>query len=296
MGTDSLMKNPWPSQIEVPKRALGDTGLLVSCLGLGTVKFGRNRGVKYPVGFELPDDKQASIILSAAHELGINLLDTAPAYGSSEERLGKLLRNRHQWILCTKTGEEFSNGQSHFDFSAKHTRLSIERSLERLRTDYLDLVLVHSDGNDQHIVQQTDCFETLQRLKQQGLIRAFGLSGKTVAGGLLALQYADADAVMVTFNPSHTQEREVIQKAHQMGKAVLIKKVFNSGHALTSETQEAAQEQHQAASANLIAEPAQKSLQFVLTEPGVHSVIIGTINTHHLQANALAVQTALASA
>lgn len=284
-----------PAEISVPKRALGGTGLLASCLGLGTVKFGRNQGVKYPSGFELPDDKQASDILALAQELGINLLDTAPAYGSSEERLGKLIKNRHDWVVCSKSGEEFINGQSHFDFSAKHTRFSIERSLKRLRTDYLDLVLVHSDGNDEHIIRQTDCFETLIRLKQQGLIRAFGLSGKTVAGGLLALQYADA--VMVTFNPTETGEREVIQQAHSLGKAVLIKKAFNSGHAVsTNATENQADKKQQAASADRSSDPAQDSLRFVLTEPGVSSVIVGTINPQHLQANAIAAQAAAAAA
>lgn len=262
--------------ILVPRRALGHLGLQVSCLGLGTVKFGRNQGVKYPDGFELPDDTQAGNILALAHELGINLLDTAPAYGSSEERLGKLLKNRHDWILCSKTGEEFVNGQSRFDFSARHTQFSIERSLRRLRTDYLDLVLVHSDGNDVDIIQQTDCFETLLKLQQKGLIRGFGLSGKTVAGGLLALQYADA--VMVTFNQQETAEREVIEQANRLGKAVLIKKAFNSGHALTR--------------VDSASDPAQDSLRFVLSEPGVSCVIVGTLNTQHLQANARVAQAA----
>lgn len=245
----------------VPRRPLGSTGLEVSCLGLGTVKFGRNQGVKYPTGFELPDDRQASEILALAQSLGINLLDTAPAYGSSEERLGKLMTHRQDWILCSKTGEEFINGQSHFDFSAAHTRLSVERSLKRLRTDYLDVVLVHSDGNDEFIIRQTDCFETLMQLKQEGLIRAFGLSGKTVAGGLMALQYADV--VMVTYNASNTDEREVIQQAQRLGKGVLIKKAFDSGN-----------------------NPAGQNLRFVLNEAGVSSVIVGTINPAHLRDNA----------
>lgn len=245
----------------LPKRPLGSTGLEVSCLGLGTVKFGRNQGVKYPHGFELPDDNQVRELLALSRALGINLVDTAPAYGTSEERLGKLLTDRHNWVICSKTGEEFVNGQSHFDFSAKHTRLSIERSLRRLDTDYIDLILVHSDGNDEQIIKQTDCFEMLDRLKAQGLIRAFGLSGKTVDGGLLALEYSDA--VMVTFNLTEQSEREVIQRAHQLNKAVLIKKAFNSGHA---------------------ASPAD-SLKRVLSEPGVSSVIVGTLNPQHLESN-----------
>ena len=275
----------------VPLRALGNTGLQVSCLGLGTVKFGRNQGVKYPTAFDLPDDRQAADILAIARELGINLLDTAPAYGNSEERLGKLIRNRHDWILCSKTGEEFINGHSGFDFSARHTKISVERSLKRLCTDYLDIVLVHSDGNDLAIIQQTDCFEMLLRLKQQGLIRAVGFSGKTVAGGLASLQIADV--VMVTFNFAQTAESVVIQQAHKLGKAVLIKKAFNSGHAVVAAPDGDASSdtgttpQHGSA---------QDSLQFVLNEPGVSSVIVGTINPQHLRANALAAQAASASA
>ena len=99
------------------KRRLGHTGMAVSCLGLGTVKIGRNQGVKYPKDFDLPDDNAVRTLLDKAKELGINLLDTAPAYGTSEERLGKLLRDRENWIICSKVGEEFQNGQSIFNFS-----------------------------------------------------------------------------------------------------------------------------------------------------------------------------------
>lgn len=58
-------------------RPLGDTGLAVSPLGLGTVKFGRDQGVKYPSGFTIPDDHEAADLLALAHDLGINLIDTA---------------------------------------------------------------------------------------------------------------------------------------------------------------------------------------------------------------------------
>jgi aryl-alcohol dehydrogenase-like predicted oxidoreductase len=191
-------------------RQLGNTAIEVSCLGLGTVKIGRNQGVKYPNGFDLPSDAEVRNLLATARDAGINLLDTAPAYGSSEERLGKLLSERDKWVICSKTGEEFIKGQSLFDFSAAHTQLSVERSLRRLKTDYLDLVLIHSDGNDEHIIRQTDCMETLMKLKDKGLIRAFGLSGKTVEGGLLALQFADV--VMVTCNPQETAEIKAKQR------------------------------------------------------------------------------------
>jgi len=125
-------------------RPLGSTGLQVSPLGLGTVKLGRDQGVKYPSGFTIPGDDEARLLLGQARDLGINLLDTAPAYGRSEERLGPLLRGqRDAWVLVSKVGEEYDAGQSRFDFSAAHTRRSVERSLRRLETDRIDLVLVH---------------------------------------------------------------------------------------------------------------------------------------------------------
>ena len=91
---------------------LGQTGLEVSRLGLGTVKFGRNQEVRYPNSFVLPSDQEIIDLLELAHSLGINLLDTAPAYGSSEQRIGRLLSNRADWVICTKVGEEFLLGRS----------------------------------------------------------------------------------------------------------------------------------------------------------------------------------------
>ena len=89
-------------------RPLGSTGFDVSPLGLGTVKLGRDQGVKYPNGFTIPDDAQALALLNQARDLGINLLDTAPAYGISEERLGHLLQGqRDEWVIVSKVGEEF---------------------------------------------------------------------------------------------------------------------------------------------------------------------------------------------
>ena len=94
-------------------RPLGSTGVRVSPLGLGTVKFGRTEQVKYPSRFELPSDSEIESLLDLAHDLGINLLDTAPAYGTSQERLGRLLGvRRPDWVIVSKVGEIFENGVS----------------------------------------------------------------------------------------------------------------------------------------------------------------------------------------
>ena len=249
-------------------RPLGNTGLIVSPLGLGTVTLGRDQGVKDPNGVTIPDDAAARALLDQARALGINLIDTAPAYGVSEQRLGPLLRGqRENWVIVSKVGEEFDNGQSRFDFSPAHTRLSVERSLQRLETDRIDLVLVHSDGNDVAILRDSGVYETLAELKREGKIRAFGLSGKTVEGGLLALERGDC--AMVTYNLAERREQAVLDHAATHGKGILIKKALASGHAVLAGE-----------------DPVRASFELVFGHPGVTAAIVGTINPQHLAANA----------
>lgn len=255
-------------------KPLGSTGILVSPLGLGTVKLGRNEQVKYPRPFEIPDDAAVVRLLSLARELGINLLDTAPAYGNSEERLGRLLPGpREDWVIVSKVGEFFENGQSRFDFSYESTLRTVERSLRNLKTDYLDGVLIHSDGDDLRILEQEGVLDALQDLKRRGLIRAHGMSTKTVAGGLRAVE--ELDLVMATCNPGYRDEIPVLEAAQAKGKGVLIKKALQSGH-VDKQGVEAA-------------------MGFIFSQPGVSSIMVGTINPVHLRANVAVVERVLAA-
>jgi aryl-alcohol dehydrogenase-like predicted oxidoreductase len=260
------------------KRTIANTSIAVSPIGLGTVKLGRDQGVKYPESFTIPDNKAASHLIDLAKELGINLIDTAPAYGNSEERLGHLLKGQRQdWVICSKVGEEYEHGQSSFDFSAAHIQKSIERSLARLKTDYIDIVLVHSDGNDRSIIENGETLSALEQCKQAGLIRSYGMSTKTVAGGLLAAD--KTDIVMASYNPDYRDEAPVIEYCAENNKAVFIKKALASGH-FSSDAKNA--------------DPLQASMDFIFAQPGVTSVIMGTINPQHLTANVAAVERALA--
>ena len=249
--------------MELEKRPLGQSGINISCLGLGTVKFGRNHQVKYPEKFSLPPLEELKGMLNKTRELGINFLDTAPAYGDSEERIGRVLSNRSDWIICTKVGEEFANGKSSFNFSGRHAQKSIQRSLKNLKTDYLDIVLVHSNGDDEAIIDNTDCLETLARLKEKGIVRAFGMSTKTIQGGIRAADLTDV--VMVTLNLSNKKDLPVIKSALLKNKGVLLKKALNSGH-----FSEYSHEQN---------------LNFVMGISGVTSIVVGTINQEHLATN-----------
>ncbi len=254
-------------------RDLGSTGIRVSPLGLGTVKFGRNEQVKYPRAFQLPDDGQIRSLLELAANLGINLLDTAPAYGSSMERLGKLLPGpRERWVIVSKAGEFFDHGRSHFDFAFDTTVRTVEQSLRTLDTDYLDAVLIHSDGDDLRILEQEPVLDALRSLKERGLIRAHGMSTKTVQGGLRTI--AEMDVVMATCNPAYRDEIPVLEAAERLGKGGLIKKGLQSGHVSGPEGV------HQA-------------MRFIFSQPGVSGLIVGTIDPGHLQANVAALEAVL---
>ena len=260
-----------PKHAFLPKRSFGNTGIDVSILGLGTVKLGRDQGVKYPSGFTIPDDSEAANLIALAKDLGINLIDTAPAYGNSEERLGSLLKGQlNDWVICSKVGEEFENGESRFDFSPEHTRFSIERSLKRLNAETIDIVLVHSDGNDLEIINHHGTLDALAQLKTEGKIRAFGMSTKTVEGGLKAAEHSDS--VMVTWNLQHSAEVPVVDYCQQHGKGVLIKKALASGHTALGEEEPNT-------------DPVQKSFEMIFAHPGVSSAIVGTINPEHLRDN-----------
>ncbi len=245
-------------------RKLGNTGIEVSPLGLGTVKFGRDQQVKYPHAFEIPDDATVSSLLDLAQELGINMLDTAPAYGTSQQRLGRLLRGRERWVIVSKVGEAFRNGQSSFDFSYQATVDSVEDSLRTLNTDYLDCVLIHSEGDDLRILEQEGALDALLDLKQRGLIRSHGMSSKTVAGGLQVVERMDV--VMATCNLHYNAERPVFEKAAAAGKGVLVKKGLMSGHVDGVDA-------------------VQASMRHIFSQPGVSGMIVGTINPRHLRSN-----------
>lgn len=252
--------------ITLPHRDFAETGKRVSVMGLGTVKFGRNQIVHYPdAGFTLPTDAEIEKILDAALENGITLLDTAPAYGAAEERLGRLLGSRKEkFFIVTKTGEVFDGQKSTHVFTAEHTRRSVEESLRRLRLDRLDCVLVHSSRDDVRVLSDTPVLDTLATLKEEGKIASFGASTYTVAAGKIAVDRADA--VMVAYNTGYLDEAEAIAYARAKGKSVLVKKGLASGHI------------------DRVGDLA-KNIRFVVDTPGVTSLIFGSLKPANISAN-----------
>ena len=240
------------------RRPLGRTGIELSPIGFGAFKIGRNQGIKYAQPYDLPTDEEVERLLGGIIDLGINYIDTAPAYGTSEQRLGKILRSfrRHDIVVSTKVGETFENGVSSYDFSPEAVFQSVARSRQRLRMDTLDLVFIHSDGNDEQILEQTHCAEALTDLKKAGDIRAIGFSGKTILGNVMAAKWADA--IMAEFDFEDEDERY----SPNPNLGVVIKKGLGSGRI-----------------------PPKRAILQVLNQPGVTSMVIGGLNLDHFRQN-----------
>jgi aryl-alcohol dehydrogenase-like predicted oxidoreductase len=243
----------------------------VSPLGFGAFKIGRNEGIKYDHGYALPEDDEAFALVRSVVDLGITLIDTAPAYGASEARVGRglalLPRERTASIVVsTKVGETFDGGRSTYDFSPAAIERSIERSHERLAAplgrDRLDLVFVHSPG-DRADRAETDlvrgeAFTTLARLRNEGLVRAIGFSGKSPAAALAAIELG-YDALMVELHPLDTSHAEVVDRAGTAGVGVLVKKPLASGRI-----------------------PPAEALPFILAKRAVAACVVGSLSAHHL--------------
>ena len=243
------------------KRRLGRSTIEVSPIGFGSFKIGRNTGVKYPQPYELPDDDAVGRLIDGLLDLGINYIDTAPAYGLSEERLGTVLSGRRgDVVLSTKVGETFENGRSTYDFSTEGIRASVQRSLQRLRTEMIDMVFIHSDGNDMRILAQTDAVPTLTALRDEGVVRAIGLSGKTVEGARAALAWSDV--VMVEYNDRDRRHAGLIAEAADRGVGVVVKKGLGSGRLAP-----------------------EQSIRFVLGTAGVSSLVVGSLDLEHIRDN-----------
>jgi len=233
----------------------------LSSIGFGAFKIGRNEGIKYPSGYELPDMSAVERLLNGVLDCGISYIDTAPAYGLSEERIGQAIAHRrHECTISTKVGESFENGASTHDYSREAVQRCVERSLQRLGRGRLDLVFVHARRDDVHVLAQTDVVEALCGLRDQAVIAAIGLSGYTAAAFRASFEWADA--IMLEYHPLDRTLEPVIAEAAQRRIAVVVKKPLASGRLKPAE-----------------------SFELILGNPGVTSVVVGSLDPAHMEEN-----------
>jgi L-galactose dehydrogenase len=179
-------------------RTLGRTGWSVSLLGLGSggrSQLGQNN--------ELPTQESTRLVRHALDQ-GVNLIDTAPGYGDSETRLGLALEGipRDSYFLSTKFQPHADKDNLH---TAQNLRSSLEQSLRILKTDYVDVFYLHGVGPEPYEAVNEQFLPELHRARDQGLIRALGLSERyqsdhTHAMAQRAIRDGIYDVLMVGLN------------------------------------------------------------------------------------------------
>jgi L-galactose dehydrogenase len=170
-------------------RKLGKTGLDVSVLSFGASSLGSV--------FRDTKEDEAVRTVHAAVDCGINFIDVSPFYGltKAETVLGKAIREipRDKFLLSTKAGRY---GQDEFDFSGTRIVRSVEESLRRLHTDYVDILFLHDIEFAPAGVILEEAVPALHRLKEQGKIRFGGISGLPMALFEKMLPQVEADAII----------------------------------------------------------------------------------------------------
>ncbi len=238
------------------RRVLGRTGLQVSEIAIGGIgpmgKYGPvaadgtcPRDPGRPTGtyrgnphFEVAPEGFART-MAHAEELGVNLLDTAPSYGRSEEVFGHYLRDparRRNWVVCTKTGVCGSMGDGEA-LRSDEIAAQAEASLVRLQIDEIDFLLIHSVdqyGEGPRAVERiirSGMVEALERLKAAGKIRHYGVSG--MLPELTAAVRTGLFDAALTYNTHNLlvrdAEKEFLPVAAEQNLGVLLAGVFHGG-------------------------------------------------------------------
>ena len=204
-------------------RNLGETGMRVSEISLGTWAFGGDWGT---VG---EDDAYAA--LNRAVELGVNFLDTADVYGDgrSERLIGRLLKDRpnDEILVATKAGRRLdphtSEGYDHKNLSA-----FVERSLDNLGVEALDLLQLHCPPSETY--RRDSTFEALDRLKEAGKLKNYGVSVEKVEEARVALDYPGVATVQIIFNIFRQKPaEEFFPLAEERGVGILARVPLASG-------------------------------------------------------------------
>jgi aryl-alcohol dehydrogenase-like predicted oxidoreductase len=203
-------------------RPFGNTGMNVSEIGLGAWQLANP-------DWGVDDRNEALQIVQKSLEAGCNFFDTAPGYGGgrSEELIGQGLRFvRKNVILCTKFGH---TAEGITDFRTESIRPSLEASMKRLQTDYLDIVLMHNPPREMMDGRVSSQYEEFEKLKTEGIIRAYGVSLDWREELELVLDTTKSQAAEVFFNALYQETLPAYPKAQAQGMGLIIKVPLDSG-------------------------------------------------------------------
>ncbi|AWP27340.1 aldo/keto reductase [Paenibacillus glucanolyticus] len=205
-------------------RMLGRSEISVSPLGLGCWAIGGEFTLDgLPDGWGEVDESESIAGIHAALERGVNFFDTADVYGTghSEAVLGRALRGRrHEAVIATKFGytydESTKEAFTRHDVTPEYVRHACERSLRRLQTDYVDMYQIHVGGLSLEEIDTV--IDSLNELRQEGLIRTYGWSTWDVANAQIFAQKSEAAAIQHVLNVL-SDDKEMLSLCERYGLA-----------------------------------------------------------------------------
>ena len=288
---------PTSDNVKMPMRTLGRTGLEVSAFALGTVELGLDYGINVPGHSGQPAREDAIKLVHSALDAGINLIDTARAYGTSEEVLGHALKDRRvDVIIASKVMTQTTGGVPLTGRDLReHMYASLEESLAALQTDYLDIWKIHKV--DRNVLKEIDVVkEVFADVRAKGKVRYVGGSFYGTEFPLQALELDIFDVMQITYSILDQRLSDVFfPKASAANVGVFARSVLLKG-ALTDRAEHLPGHLNELrlrarsiggliAANKLSATVAQTAIAFALAQPAIHAVLIGVSNEQELRSN-----------
>ncbi|MBW8826775.1 MAG: aldo/keto reductase [Acidobacteria bacterium] len=279
--------------MSLPTATLGRTGATVTKLGYGAMELRSSR----------LDPGEVDRLLNTVLDAGINMIDTSPDYGSSEEHIGRAISGRRdEYFLASKCGCPVGEGigevppqgiREHI-FTRENVRAGVEQSLGRMRTDHLDLVQFHASPSPSTLADH-DAVAELLALRDEGKIRFLGISGTLphlpdqIAMGVF-------DAFQIPYSAVERDHEDAISTAAEAGAGTIIRGGVARGMpepraGMPEQYQQMMRERRERFENTDISDllgdmtPMEFMLRFTISHPDMHTTIVGTKNPDHLAAN-----------
>jgi len=280
---------------DLPTRTLGRTGIEATVLGFGAMELrgaasGRRRRPITP--------EQAGRVLNDVLDQGINYIDTSIDYGTSEEFIGEFISDRRgEYFLASKCGclvgapPVAPDQRQRHVFTKENIVAGVEQSLRRMKTDYLDVVQLHSSPS-METLEADDVVATLLELKADGKVRFIGASSTLPhIADHVALDVFDV--FQIPYSALELEHEAVITEAAAHGAGTVIRGGVARGEPGAGNGDEDVWAAYERADLGALADGASRSefmLRFTISHPALSTTIVGTLNPDHLAENVAAVK------
>lgn len=211
-------------------RLLGNTGIAVSEVAFGCVELGIPYGIGVNSERDMLSDGQAIDLLNSAVDSGINFFDTARMYGKSEQILGEAFKDRRKDVVIATKCVHLLDADGKLpapDVLKEKIEASLFKSLEALRTDYVDVFMLHQASEE--IINSQEILTIFSKLKEQGLFRASGISTYSCEHTGMIIEKGTWNMVQVPFNLIDQRHGEYFKAAKEKGIGVVVRSVLLKG-------------------------------------------------------------------